>query len=134
MKKILIIVLIFVGGFSYSQNEDIDLEDFAERLFQIQDENINYEDIYESLLLYYSNKLNLNKVTDDELASLYILNTSQLSNFFSYREQFGKFLSFNELQVIPTFNLEIIEQLRPFVTVEESIISNHSLIRRIIKE
>lgn len=134
MKRWLTIGLLFAGFISYSQNEEIDLEQFAERLFQIQDEDVSYEDIYESLLLYYSNKLNLNKVEPDELASLYVLNPAQLSNFFSYRDQFGDFLSINELQAIPEMDLETIRLLQPFVTVEESLTDNRPLLKRIIEE
>ncbi|MEQ9467067.1 MAG: helix-hairpin-helix domain-containing protein [Ekhidna sp.] len=134
MKKWLTIVLIFSGLSVFSQNEEIDLETFAERLFQVQDEDVAYEDIYESLLLYYTNKLNLNNVEPEELASLYILNPAQLSNFFNYRDRFGNFLSINELQAIPEMDLETIRLLLPFVTVEESTTDNRPLVKRILEE
>ncbi len=134
MRKTLLIGLCLISFFLKGQNDEIDLEVFAERLFQIQDEDIAYEDIYESLLLYYSNKLNLNKVQPEELASLYILSPAQLSNFFSYRDQFGDFLSLNELQAIPEMDLETIRLLRPFITVEESANDNRPLIQRILEE
>ncbi len=134
MKKWLTIGLLFTGFLSFSQNEEIDLEQFAERLFQVQDEDVSYEDIYESLLLYYSNKLNLNKVEPDELASLYVLNPAQLSNFFNYRDRFGDFLSINELQAIPEMDLETIRLLQPFVTVEESLTDNRPILRRLLEE
>ncbi|MEO1255944.1 MAG: helix-hairpin-helix domain-containing protein, partial [Bacteroidota bacterium] len=134
MKKLLLSLSILTTLLGYGQNDDIDLELFAERLFQIQDEDIEYEDIYESLLLFYSNKLNLNKVEPDELASLYILSPSQLSNFFAYRDQFGNLLSLNELQAVPELDLETIRLLRPFVTVKESVLDNRPLVKRIIEE
>lgn len=134
MKKSFIILMILFGYFSKAQNEDINLETFAEQLFQVQDEDISYEDIYESLLLYYSNKLNLNTVEPEELSSLYILSPAQLSNFFSYRDQFGTFLSINELQAVPELELETIRLLLPFVTVEESLTDSRPLIKRIISE
>ena len=134
MKRWLTIVCISAGFCSFAQNDEIDLEVFAERLFQVQDEDVAYEDIYESLLLYYTNKLNLNKVEPEELASLYILNPAQLSNFFIYRDQFGDFLSINELQSIPEMDLETIRLLQPFVTVEESVSDTRPLLQRIIQE
>lgn len=134
MKRWLTIVCISAGFCSFAQNDEIDLEVFAERLFQVQDEDVAYEDIYESLLLYYTNKLNLNKVEPEELASLYILNPAQLSNFFIYRDQFGDFLSINELQSIPEMDLETIRLLQPFVTVEESVTDTRPLLQRIIQE
>ncbi|WP_424963748.1 ComEA family DNA-binding protein [Ekhidna sp.] len=134
MKRWLTIVCISVGFCTYAQNDEIDLEVFAERLFQVQDEDVAYEDIYESLLLYYTNKLNLNKVEPEELASLYILSPAQISNFFTYRDQLGDFLSINELQAIPEMDLETIRLLQPFVTVEESVTDSRPLLQRIIQE
>ncbi|NQZ74868.1 MAG: helix-hairpin-helix domain-containing protein, partial [Ekhidna sp.] len=130
----LIILMSLTSLSTFSQNEEIDLEVFAERLFQIQDEDVSYEDIYESLLLYYTSKLNLNTVEPEELSSLYVLNPAQISNFFSYRDQFGKFLSINELQAIPEMDLETIRMLLPFVTVTESQIDNRPLFKRILEE
>ncbi|MEP0987796.1 helix-hairpin-helix domain-containing protein [Ekhidna sp.] len=134
MKKWLTIGLLLTNLLAIGQNEEIDLEVFAERLFQVQDEDIAYEDIYESLLLYYSSKLNLNSVEPEELASLYILNPAQLSNFFIYRDQFGEFLSINELQAVPELDLETIRLLLPFVTVEESLTDTRPLLQRVINE
>lgn len=134
MKKWLTIGFLLSSFLVAGQNEEIDLEVFAERLFQVQDEDIAYEDIYESLLLYYSSKLNLNNVEPEELASLYILNPAQLSNFFAYRDQFGDFLSINELQAVPEMDLETIRLLLPFVTVEESLTDTRPLLQRILNE
>lgn len=134
MNKTLTILLLCVSVAAFSQNTDIDLEQFAERLFQVQDEDIAYEDIYESLLLFYTNKLNLNKVEPEELASLYILDPGQINDFFQYRDQFGDFLSIHELQAIPTFSLETIRLLLPFVTVQESALDNRPFLRRVIEE
>ena len=134
MKRWLTITLVCLYGIVSAQNEEINLEEFAERLFQVQDEDVSYEDIYESLLLYYSNKLNLNNVEPEELASLYILSPAQLSGFFSYRDQFGNFLSINELQAVPEIDLETIRLLLPFVTVTESFTDARPLLKRILTE
>ena len=134
MRRWISIVVIISSLHLYAQNDDIDLELFAERLFQVQDENIAYEDIYESLLLYYSNKLNLNKLTPEQLSSLYILSPSQLSDFFEYRDRFGNFLSINELQVIPSFDISVIRALLPFVTVNETAPDNRPFLQRIVEE
>ncbi|MCP4457823.1 MAG: helix-hairpin-helix domain-containing protein [Cytophagales bacterium] len=112
----------------------IDLEQFAERMFQVQDSDINYEDIYESLLLYYTDPLNLNRATGDELASLYILSPTQVLAFVEHRDNFGELLSIYELQAITGFDLSIIQDLIPFVTVKENEQDNRPLIKRIFSE
>ena len=134
MRKWLTIGLLTSSLIAYSQNEEIDLEQFSEYLFQVQDENIPYEDIYESLFLYYTNKLNLNKVGRSDLESLYILSPGQLTSFFDYRERFGNFISINELQAVPLFDLQTIRSLIPFVTIQESYTDNRSVLQRIIDE
>ena len=134
MKKAVIIIILIIPFFASAQNDDIDLEQFAERLFQVQDEDVSYEDIYESLLLLYTNKLNLNKAEPEEIASLYVLSPSQINNFFSYRDQFGTFLSINELQAIPDFDLETIRSLLPFVTITESDADSRPFMTRLLTE
>ena len=134
MKKFIIISSFLLPGLLYAQNDEIDLENFAERLFQVQDENISYEDIYESLLLLYTNKLNINNVEPDELASLYILSPIQITNFFQHIDKNGKLLSINELQTIEGFDLETIRSIKPFITVRESAIDSRPFLRRILDE
>ncbi len=134
MKRFLIILFWFVSCFGMAQNEEIDLEKFAERLFQVQDENISYEDIYESLLLLYSNKINLNRTTPDELSSLYILNQGQINSFFDHIDRNGKLLSINELQAIESFDLETIRAILPFVTVQESAVDSRPFFQRLFAE
>ena len=112
---------------------EIDLESFAEGLFQVQDDDIYYEELYESLLLYYTSPINLNKTDREELSTLYLLSPIQLNAFFEYREQNGNLLSLYELQAIPGMDRETIENLRPFVTVRESA-DPRPLITRILEE
>lgn len=134
MRHCLTILAVLFCSLAWCQNEEIDLEQFAERLFQVQDENISYEDIYESLLLYYTNKIDLNKAEPEELASLYLLTSAQLSNFFLHRDAFGDLLSIHELQAIPTFDVETIRQLKPFVTIRTTTDDQRPLLKRILDE
>ncbi|MEM6642672.1 MAG: helix-hairpin-helix domain-containing protein [Bacteroidota bacterium] len=134
MKRWLLILTILFTRNICAQNEEIDLEQFAERLFQLQDENIDYEDIYESLLLLYTSKLNLNKATQQDLENFYVLNPAQIQNFFAHIETFGKLLSIHELQSIPGFDLNTVRMLLPFVSVQESEIDDRTLFRRILEE
>ena len=128
------LLLCFVAFLSFAQKRpEIDLETFAERLFQIQDEDVSYEDLYESLFLFYTSPLNLNKATKEELASLYILNPQQLIEILSYREQYGDFISLYELQNVPHLDLETVRDLIPFVTVTESS-DSRKLLTRILNE
>ena len=134
MRSRLFIGLLLHALLSCAQNEALDLEQFAERLFQLQHENVAYEDIYESLLLFYSNKLDLNSAEPHELESLYILNIGQINQFFSYRDEFGDLISINELQAIPLFDVLTIRSLLPFVTIKSRSNDPRPLLKRMQSE
>ncbi len=85
------------------------------------------EELIESLYQNYLNPLDLNQVSRQELASLYLLSEKQLNAFFTYREKSGTLLSIYELQAIPDFDLPTIHQLIPFVTVKTESFSIKSL-------
>lgn len=129
--------LMLISGVLSAQDTretQIDLEQFAERLFQVQDEDVGYEDIYESLLLFYTDPLNLNRASEEELSSLYILSPSQVQALLDHRESFGDLLSIYELQAIEGFDLSLIQELLPFVTVQESSSDNRTLLQRMSQE
>lgn len=134
MRPVLSIAFLLLALWAAGQVDgEIDLEAFAESRFQLQDEDINYEDLYESLLLYYTNPINLNKTSRTELASLYILSPIQLNAFFDYRSKHGKFLSRYELQAIPEWDLSTIRDLMPFVTLTE-LADGRPMLQRIMNE
>ncbi len=124
----------FLSIVSFAQNEEIDLEQFAESLFQAQEEPAIFEDLYESLLQHYTNKLSLNSATEEELEELFIMTQIQINSFLKYRNDHGPILSILELQSIPALDLNTIRLLLPFVTVKKDHDSQDLLLRRIVNE
>jgi hypothetical protein len=120
--KIILSALFFVvSKVSFAQNRprpEINLDEFIQRVFPVQQENINYDDLYESLYQLYQNPIDLNTTTSENLASLYILSQLQINNLIEHRKQTGDFLSIYELQAVPNLDLETINKLLPFVTVK----------------
>ncbi|MEQ8880790.1 MAG: helix-hairpin-helix domain-containing protein, partial [Cyclobacteriaceae bacterium] len=104
---------LFIKG----QDRDLDLESFAERFYQLQDDDLPYEQIYESLLQYYMHPVNLNKTSTEELLSLNILTPEQINHLMDHIRDHGPLISIYELQSIPSLSPEIIRDLLPFVTV-----------------
>lgn len=132
-----LLVMILVPGLLCAQpEEDLNLEQFVEQLFQVQDTDIDYEDLYESLYLLYTNPLNLNKATTEDLASLYILNAQQITALQQYIQENGELLSMYELQAVEGFDVETISNIEPFVTVEEADLAadTRPLLERILSE
>lgn len=103
-------------GQDYPRKE-LNVRDFIQELVGSPDGGVN-EDLYESLYQNYLNPIDLNSISREEMASLYILSEKQLNNFFAYRSQTGKLLSIYELQAIPDFDLRTIYHLVPFVIVK----------------
>lgn len=118
------------------QRPEIDLQDFTETLFQLQDEDINYEDLYESLLLLYSNPININRATRDELSSLYVLSVAQINSILEYIHQNGEFMSLYELQAVPGLDLSTIQNMLPFIVIRvgDEYGTSGPLLQRIVKE
>ncbi|HEY3401884.1 MAG TPA: helix-hairpin-helix domain-containing protein [Ohtaekwangia sp.] len=111
---------------------EIDLQKIADDLYGFQDLDLNYQDLYENLLQLYSEPLDLNKATDEQLRFLHILSQEQIMDFQQYRTQYGKLLTVYELQAIPSFDSTTIQKIIPFVTViDPASTINSNLFKRI---
>jgi len=64
--------------------------------------------------------LNMNLATAEELLQLHIPNFLQIRNFLSYRQMLGPLLSIYELQAVPGWDIETINKLLPYITVEKN--------------
>jgi len=128
----------FISQASYSQGvleKEIDVSEFAEELFALQDDDVAYEDLYESLLLLYTNPLNLNSVTYDELSSLHVLSPTQVSGILNYRQLNGPFISIYELQAVAELDQSTIARILPFVTLSPAAFATgNSLFQRVAQE
>ncbi|AWV97885.1 ComEA family DNA-binding protein [Arcticibacterium luteifluviistationis] len=103
---------------------EIDLDNFIQRLAATQQEDVNYEDLYEALLQFYLNPINLNAAEPDDLRSLFLLSESQIHNFIEHKNRFGNLLSLYELQTIEGFDAETIQTLRPFIRLSNGVSVN----------
>ncbi len=118
---IVVLVLLPMSALSQSPPKTpIDLEAFVERLFPIQEEDLDYESIYEVLFQLYLNPIDINRADAEVLQAMYLLNPSQISQLLRYRTDFGPLLSLYELQAVPEFDLQTIENLLPFVTLGDA--------------
>ena len=93
------------------------LENLAE-----QDETETEDDSFlQSLLQYRKNKINLNTTDAAELRELKILNDLQIQNFLRYRQLLGNFINIYEVQAIPTWDVETIQKVLPFIRVGNAV-------------
>ncbi|AHM58308.1 hypothetical protein D770_00150 [Flammeovirgaceae bacterium 311] len=123
MKRWLLYISISIFGLSVAAQEPprpaIDIEAFAERIFPLQDEDLPYEELYETLLLFYTQPLDLNRASREELQSLYLISHTQIESLLQHKDRSGPLLSLYELQAVPGVDVVTIQQLLPFVRVQD---------------
>lgn len=134
--RLVVWIFIFFSESLAQQNQrkDFDPASLVDEIFAMQDLNISYQDLYENYLQLLSNPYDLNKVTEEQLQSLYVLDMAQISALLRYREEAGPFLSIYELQNVPNFSIELIQKVSPFFTVADATASlNSTIFNRISK-
>ncbi|HNQ11733.1 MAG TPA: helix-hairpin-helix domain-containing protein [Bacteroidia bacterium] len=92
------------------------LENVAEQL----GEDADLSELIRYRQLTLANKLNINKAEAEDLTPLYLLSDIQIGNLILHRSKHGKLLALEELQSIEGFDLQTIEALLPYVSVNES--------------
>lgn len=114
---------------------EINLDAFIQELFPQPEDDLNYEKVYETLFLLYTNPLDLNKATREDLQALYILSELQINALLQHRQAWGNLLSLYELQTVSHFDMETIYKILPFVTLNQTNKSSaNPLWKRIAKE
>ncbi len=120
MRFILFLLLIAIPTLSVSQQlpgQRLDIERFIEELIAIPSDDLDYTELYEVLLSFHTNPLNLNEAKPEALASMYILSDIQISALLKHIEENGPLLSIYEIQSISYFDKTTISKLIPFVKV-----------------
>lgn len=79
----------------------------------------DYSELIEDLEFYLQNPLNLNYAKEEDLKCFFFLNDIQIRNFLNYLAKYERFISIFELQAIEGWDLETIELILPFVTINE---------------
>ncbi|MCI5057686.1 MAG: helix-hairpin-helix domain-containing protein [Flavobacteriales bacterium] len=84
-------------------------------------ENIDLSTIFDELMFYLNHPINLNRTSFEELQALYLLTDIQINNLMQHIEKYGKLMAIYELQSIPGFDIEAINEIRPFVSVKRDL-------------
>jgi DNA uptake protein ComE-like DNA-binding protein len=98
-----------------------------------ENEDVETEDDYflQELNYFLKHPVNLNYADAGVLKQLKIVSPIQIENLLSYRKLLGNFLNVYELQAIPTWNLELINRLLPYITVTQKTDVFQSLHKRL---
>jgi len=107
--------------------DPIENEELIENFIENTNEDIEFDfnTTFESLQTYTRNPINLNKATKEDLEELFFLTELQIQSFLKYREELGNLISIYELQAVPSFDLNTINNILPFVTVRNDVDELH---------
>ncbi|HEX6168203.1 MAG TPA: helix-hairpin-helix domain-containing protein, partial [Chitinophagaceae bacterium] len=124
MKKAFFILLIihFSLFTALAQETPVStIEQQLENLTDIDQAETEDDSYHQQWERFRRNPLNLNTADETDLRELKILSGLQIANFLSYRKLFGKFISIYELQAVPSWDIQIIKKLVPFITIADPI-------------
>lgn len=113
-------VFVFCSVQMMAQETESSREQQIENLTENTDGETEDDSFLQSLDQFRKNKINLNTASINELRELKILSDLQIQNLIRYRNLLGKFISIYEIQAIPTWDIQTIQILLPFIRVGES--------------
>ncbi len=96
---------------------DPDFGSYIESVFSINEDEIS-EDVYESFLQLYHHPINLNLADCDDLQSLLLLNDQEINRILIHRQEYGSFMSTEELYLIEGIDSARVDRIKDFITVE----------------
>jgi hypothetical protein len=133
VKKHLCILSFFQFIFFACIAQDIPpaTEQQLENLTDAEQAETEDDSYLQQLEQFRKNPVNLNTADATELRELRVLTDLQIENLISYRKLFGKLINIYELQAVPSWDVNMIRKLLPFVTVESLLSVKEDFNRRI---
>jgi hypothetical protein len=117
MKHLFVLFIFFISSYQLlAQESAFVIENHINNIIQKGDEaeNLSY---YNLLLHYYDNPININKTNAQELNQLGLLSTDQIAELLAHINNTGEFMGIYELQVLPSFSLQDIKNITPFIAI-----------------
>jgi len=142
-KALIFLLLIIFSSASYAQ-EDMDenamRQSTIEQLIEViaegleEGEELDYTTLFEDLSYYYSHPLNLNKASDTEIQSLFLLTDIQINALKLHILKYGPLDSEYELQAVRGFDLQTIYMILPFIQVDPQALTSRVNLKTILKD
>jgi hypothetical protein len=121
MKQAFIIfIAIILSGQLSAQQAAFEIETHITNIIQQGDE-VENQNYYNLLLYYYDNPIDINRTNVEELTQLGILSANQITELIKHITNTGKFMGIYELQVLPSFSLQDIKNISPFIAITDEI-------------
>ena len=121
LHTILFLLLFYIVIAQEKEPSPIEVEEQQlEALTESEEIEIENDEWLQQLKRLQKNPINLNTAGETELGQLKILHAIQIQNFLQYRKFMGSLISIYELQAIPTWNIETIKKILPYITINDS--------------
>ncbi len=116
-----ILTLLIVWGIcaKAQTQEDLLIKDLIESIAENLADDFDLSELQDRLTYYRKRPINLNNTNPEELKTLFFLSPIQISNIFTHIKTNGKFIDVLELQSVPEFDIETVNRLLPFVTLNQ---------------
>jgi len=101
------------------QEIPMSITDQIEAFLEEQDEDVDITELYDRLVNYYKSPLDINKSDQEDLVDLRLLSQTQINDLQIHISKYGQLISLEELQSIPSFTINDIRRIRPFLTVKD---------------
>lgn len=112
-------LLVIPISFLTAQEPEGIFSDIIDQFTEQTEDDESIQTITENLNDLLTNPINLNFATEADLQKIILLNDFQVKSILDYRNEFGHFLSMNELLLVPGIRPELFEKVRHFVTISE---------------
>lgn len=117
LKSVCMLMLIALARGPLAQAQELPEEWIQSLINADEDAPANTDALYDFYAGLLRRPLHLNRAQAEDLQQLRLLSDQQIQAFLWHRSLYGRLTSIYELQAIPTWDLETIRQLLPFVRV-----------------
>jgi hypothetical protein len=124
-KRVIFFISFILPAISlFSQDTDPGMityvEDLIEKIARDSEEEIDYTNLFNDLIYYLENPVNLNTASYEELERLHFLTDFQISSLMKFIQDNGELLTIYELPLVYGFTEETAMRIQPFITVMPS--------------
>ena len=126
IKKAAILLIAFNSTYAFAQQHSLPqpgsiTEQQLENLTEQQEGETEDDSYLQALVQFRKNPVNLNAAAENELRELRMLSDLQIQSLLSYRRLLGNFISIYELQAVPLWDIETIQQVLPYIRVGNAL-------------
>lgn len=125
--------VIFSKPLIAQESEIQAFSDIVEQIAENSDEELDYTSLYETLIQYYNDPIDLNLTNAEQLDRLMFLTFYQARSIIKYRDKFNGFKSIYELQFVDGIDQQTLKFLLNFVTVMSNLPSQPADLKRWVK-